>query len=102
LTPVSQQVAVAVTDVFDPDRDVVEADGVEAAPVQPDHLVDPSPPGDHEVGADAGALTQLRVGSAIGEGVEDRADGRRNGDVLDDLAGFLQPPLAAPVVSLRV
>ena len=66
----AHDVAVGDADVLDPDRGVVEPDGVPAAPAQRDELVDHAVAIDDEVRADAGPLAVLHVGRVGRERVE--------------------------------
>src|SRR5690348_16875291 len=54
LRPVVEDLAVRGADMLDPDRDVVEPDGVAAHDVQAHELVDPAAPADDEVRARPG------------------------------------------------
>jgi hypothetical protein len=88
--------------VLDPDRAVVQADRVAAAPAQPDQLVDRAVAIDQEVRADARPLAELDVGRIRGERVERRAEAARRGVVLHDHLRIDEPGLRLAVVAPRV
>ena len=90
LLRVAQHLRVARADVLDPDRRVVEPDGVAAHVAQRHELVDLAAAVDDEVRADAGQLVQLGVRHVGRERVLRRAERVRHGDVLDDHLRGLQ------------
>ena len=88
--------------MLDPERDVVEPDGVPAHPLQPHELVDRAVAVDDEVRAHAGALAELDVGRVGGEGVEGGAVGAGGREVLDDHLRLEQPRAVEAVMAAGV
>ena len=102
LTAVAHHLGVALADVLDADRRVVQADGVPAHDGRPHEPVDRAVAVDHEVRADARQLVQLLVRLVAGEQVEDGRERGRGGVVLDDHLRVAEPPVVEAVVALRV
>ncbi|HKH16087.1 MAG TPA: hypothetical protein VKA57_01070, partial [Solirubrobacteraceae bacterium] len=102
LGPAPHHVGVRDADVLDPDRAVVEPDGVAAAPAQRDELVDRAVVVDEEVRADSGPLAELDVGRVGGERLERRFEAARAGVVLDDHLRLDELRLRLAVVAQRV